>query len=68
MAADKKNTIKIAVIAVAILAAIALPAWYFMGSKTLPPAPPPTNNATPTPEQIQELRPRPSPTTIDAGA
>ena len=68
MAADKKNTIKIAVIAVAIIAAIALPAWYFMGSKSLPPAPPPTNNPTPTAEEIQQLRPRPTAGTTEAGA
>lgn len=67
----QNNTIKIAVALVALVVAIALPAWYFMGSKAPSASPPLPASAQPTAEeqqQMQEYRERPPVPTQEVGA
>lgn len=66
---DRNNTIKIGVAVVALIAAIALPLWYFSGSKGAGTTPPAPTNPPPTAEEEAELRQRPvDPNAIEAGA
>ena len=65
---DRNTTIKIAVAVVALIVALGLLGWFFLGDDSAGPTPPAPTNPTPTPEQMDDLRPRPGSDDTTAGA
>lgn len=72
-AANSQQTkmIKVGVAVVALIVAVALPAWYFLGGNSTTPTPSNNMPAAPTPEeqqQIEEYRQRPPVPTEEGSA